>query len=152
MKYTLTSGKELNIPDAEIKKLQDSLKINYNEAIQCWLDDWAIDHEGQFNKLSDEDKADIQSPELVDLDKKAKGYRRENAKSDKKRVMTKPKTVHVAEEKKLVFSIVKKALDDASLEYAVEKEDKLIHVKVGEKTIKLDFVELGKYKKSGAKK
>jgi hypothetical protein len=55
MKYTLTSGKELNIPDAEIKNLQDSLKVSYNEAVQCWLDDWAIDHEDKFNKLSEED-------------------------------------------------------------------------------------------------
>lgn len=151
MKYTLTSGKVLDIPDTEIKSLQDSLKISYNEAVQCWLDDWSVDHEDKFNKMSEEDKADIRSPELTDLDKKAKGYRRENAKSDKKRVVTKPKTVHVAEEKKLVFATVKNALDDAKLEYTVEKEDKLIHVKVGDKTIKLDFVELGKYKKGGAK-
>lgn len=152
MKYTLTSGKELNIPDAEIKELQDSLKVSYNEAVQCWLDDWAIDHEAQFNKLSEEDKKDIQSPELVDLDKKAKGYRRENAKSEKKRVITKPKTVHVADEKKMVFATVKDALTNAELEYTVEKEDKLIYVKVGDKTIKLDFVELGKYKKGATKK
>jgi hypothetical protein len=152
MKYTLTSGKELNIPDAEIKSLQDGLKVSYNEAVQCWLDDWAIDHEDKFNKLSEEDKADIQSPDLVELDKKAKGYRRENAKSDKKRVITKPKTVHVADEKKMVFATIKEALTNANLEYTIEKEDKLIYVKVNDKTIKLDFVELGKYKKGATKK
>jgi hypothetical protein len=152
MKYTLTSGKVLTIPDEEITNLQTSLKCSYNEAVQCWLDDWAIDHEDAFKKMSAEDKADIQSEEIVALNEKAKGYRRENAKSDKKRKTSdKPKTVHVADEKKVVFSTVADALTASGIEYTIEKENKLIHAKLGDKTIKIDFVELGKYKK-GAKK
>ena len=153
MTYTLKSGKTLTIPDDEIAKLQSGLNISYTEAVKCWLDDWAIDHEQAFNKLKDEDKAQVQSAELVALDNKAKGYRRENAKSEKKHSNSgKPRTVHVADEKVRIFSIVKNALASAEIAYTVEKENKLIHAKVGDVTVKIDFVELGKYKKGGVKK
>lgn len=153
MKYTLKSGKIFNIPDADIDKLEKGWKVSRKEAIQIWLDDWAIDHETQFNKLTDEEKREVQSEECRILDEKAKTYRRENAKSDKARAKSnKPKTVHVADEKKMVFATVVEALKNAELDYSVEKENKLILVKVNDKTIKLDFVEQGKYKKGGAKK
>lgn len=38
MKYKF-NGKEINIPDGDIKKLMTSLDIPKNEAIEVWLDD-----------------------------------------------------------------------------------------------------------------
>lgn len=152
MKYTMKSGKTLQIPDKELENLQATLKISFTDAVQCWLDDWAIDHEQAFKKLNAEDKAEMQSKELLELDEKAKGYRRENAKADRVRAKSnKPKTVHVADEKVAVFNFIADALTKGNFEYSIEKPNKLIHVKVNDKTIKLDFVELGKYKKGGAK-
>jgi hypothetical protein len=39
MKYTLDTGRTINIPDADIARLQKSLKISEEEAIQTWLVD-----------------------------------------------------------------------------------------------------------------
>jgi FKBP-type peptidyl-prolyl cis-trans isomerase len=39
MKYTLDTGRTINIPDADIARLQKSLKISEAEAIQTWLVD-----------------------------------------------------------------------------------------------------------------
>lgn len=39
MKYTLTSGKVVTIPDDEITKQMKILSISKDEAIQLWLDD-----------------------------------------------------------------------------------------------------------------
>lgn len=39
MKYTLTSGKVVTIPDDEITKQMKVLSISKDEAIQLWLDD-----------------------------------------------------------------------------------------------------------------
>lgn len=148
MKYELPSGTVITLDDKEIARLQETAKISYNEAVYMALDDWAIDHEDRVKKMSPEDKAELISEEREALDKKAKGYRRENAKSEKVRATpTKPRTVHIADEKVLVFTTVKKALEDANIPFTIEKDNKLIHAKVNDKTIKLDFVELGKYKK-----
>lgn len=153
MKYELPSGTVITLDDAEIERIQKFGKVSYNEAVCEALDGWAIDHEERVKKMSPEDRAELISEEREELDKKAKGYRRENAKSDKVRTTpTKPRTVHIADEKVLVFTTVKKALEDAGIAFIIEKDNKLIHAKVNDKTIKLDFVELGKYKKAGAKK
>jgi len=153
MKYELPSGTVITLDDAEIERIQKFGKVSYNEAVCEALDGWAIDHEERVKKMSPEDRAELISEEREELDKKAKGYRRENAKSDKVRTApTKPRTVHIADEKVLVFTTVKKALEDAGIAFTIEKDNKLIHAKVNDKTIKLDFVELGKYKKAGAKK
>ena len=153
MKYELPSGTVITLDDAEIERIQKFGKVSYNEAVCEALDGWAIDHEKQVKKMSPEDRAELISEEREELDKKAKGYRRENAKSEKVRATpSKPRTVHIADEKVQVFTIVKKALEDANIAFTVEKDNKLIHAKVNDKTIKLDFVELGKYKKAGAKK
>lgn len=39
MKYTLTTGKVITIPDEEITKQMKILSISKDEAIQLWLDD-----------------------------------------------------------------------------------------------------------------
>lgn len=39
MKYTLTNNRIISIPDAELEKLQNTLKISKDEAIDLWLSD-----------------------------------------------------------------------------------------------------------------
>lgn len=70
MKYKF-NGKEINIPDGDIKKLMTSLDLSKEEAIETWLDDHDY----------------IANSEAEEMDKKAKQIRRYE-KSDKERKKT----------------------------------------------------------------
>ena len=50
MKYTLTNGRTIQIPNKEIEKLQRILKISQEEAIHTWL----VDNEYENNAEADE--------------------------------------------------------------------------------------------------
>lgn len=68
MKYNF-NGKEINIPDGDIKKLMSSLDIPKEEAIEVWLDD---------HDYTDNEEAEA-------MTKKAKEVGRRYEKSDKER-------------------------------------------------------------------
>jgi hypothetical protein len=56
MKYTLDSGKVVNIPDKEIEKNMKLLEISQEEAVEMWL----------------EDEGYLDNEEQIELDTKAK--------------------------------------------------------------------------------
>ena len=93
MKYEF-NGKNLNIPDADLEKLEKNLDISREEAIQCWL----------------EDNDYIESEETAELTAKAKQNIKRYEKSDKTR---KPSTKvrKVDEEKKHLISCVNVLLE-----------------------------------------
>ena len=68
MKYNF-NGKEINIPDGDIKKLMTNLDIPKDEAIEVWLDD---------HDYTDNEEAEA-------MTKKAKEVGRRYEKSDKER-------------------------------------------------------------------
>lgn len=132
MRYNL-NGKNINIPDVEIQKSMKVLEISKEEAIQMWL----------------EDEGYLDNEEQMELEKKAKENRItatiHGAGDSTKRKQSKPKTVKVSDEKQRLF----KELSSAIKEYCVDeggiceilKENKLIQVKIGEKTFKIDLIE-----------
>lgn len=71
MKYNF-NGKEINIPDGDIKKLMTNLDIPKDEAIEVWLDD---------HDYTDNEEAEA-------MTKKAKEVGRRYEKSDKERKKT----------------------------------------------------------------
>lgn len=127
MKYTLKNGRSIVIPDKEIDKLVSSLEISIEDAIDLWLDDNNI----ETNEIAEEldEKA---SKVKIDRDVIQKLLKKERKKPEKK----------VSDEKKELFKAIYGHLDEI-LGDSVEilNENKLISVKIGDKTFKIDIIE-----------
>ena len=129
MRYTLPNGKNVNIPDEEIKKSMKALDLTKEDAIQMWLED----NDYEVNE------------EQAELDAKAKKVKIDHGASamDKtKSKEKKPRPKVASDEKKELFDEIFSNLQDIYKENAkIEKENKLILVKIGEKTFKIDLIE-----------
>ena len=129
MRYTLSNGKNVNIPDEEIKKSMKALDLTKEDAIQMWLED----NDYEINE------------EQAELDAKAKKVKIDHGASamDKtKSKEKKPRPKVASDEKKELFDEIFSNLQDVYKENArIEKENKLIIVKIGEKTFKIDLIE-----------
>ena len=127
MTYKMNNGKTINIPDKEIEKLMSSLDLSRQDAIDLWLCD---------NNLEEDE-------EQAELDEKAK-----KVKIDRDIVVQKPKKERktperkVSDEKKELFSEILSNLEDVYKENVqILNENKLISIKIGEKTFKIDIIE-----------
>lgn len=136
MKYSLNNGKVITIPDDEIQNSMDKLKLSLHEAIQMWLED----NEFELNEEQEE------------LDQKAKQVKIKlgATSANKERKKTKERTVKISDEKKRLFDVI---LNELIAEYdgqnvEVKTENKLIQVKIGEKTFKVDLIEQRAKKKA----
>lgn len=128
MKYTLKNGKSVNIPDSEIEKNMQLLELTHEEAVQMWLED----NDYEVNE------------EQVALDEKAKKVKIQHGASavDKQNKEKKERIVKVSDEKQLIFSQIHEVLTDFYGENVeIVKENKLLTVKVGTKTFKVDLIE-----------
>ena len=135
MRYTLPNGKNVNIPDDEIKKSMKALDLSKEDAIQMWLED----NDYEVNE------------EQAELDAKAKKVKIDHGasavdKSEKKEKKPRPKVA--SDEKKELFDEIFSNLQDVYKQNAqIVKENKLITVKIGEKVFKIDLIEQRKPKK-----
>lgn len=128
MKYTLPNGKNVNIPDKEIEKNMKLLEISKEEAIEMWL----------------EDEGYLDNEEQNELDEKAKKVKIDHGasavdKTEKKE--KKPREIKVSDEKQALFNEIVEKLAENGRNYEILKENKLICVKIGEKTFKIDLIE-----------
>lgn len=132
MKYTV-NGKSVNIPNEELEKSMKALELTREEAIQLWLEDNGFEENEEQNAL----------------DEKAKKVKvNHGAGESGKGKSAKPRTVVVSDEKKTLFEDIFSNLVEIYGENAkIEKENKLIIVKIGEKTFKIDLIEQRKPKK-----
>lgn len=128
MKYTLENGKVVNIPDKEIEKSMKALELTREEAIEMWLED----NDYEVNE------------EQVALDEKAKKVKINHGASavDKSTKEKKERKVIVSDEKQALFSEILSNLQDVYGENVqIVKENKLLTVKIGAKTFKIDIIE-----------
>lgn len=129
MRYTLPNGKNVNIPDEEIKKSMKALDLTKEDAIQMWLED----NDYEVNE------------EQAELDAKAKKVKIDHGASamDKtKSKEKKPRPKVASDEKQILFSQIFDNLNEFYGENVkIEKENKLIIVKIGEKEFKVDLIE-----------
>lgn len=129
MKYTLENGKVINIPDSEIKAHMKNLDLTENEAIQLYL----------------EDEGYLDNEELEELDSKAKKVKIQHGasateKTEKKE--KKPRTVKISDEKQGLFdNIYHFLVETYGGSVDILKENKLLTLKIGEKTFKVDLIE-----------
>ena len=126
MKYEI-NGKTIVIADKEIEKSMKLLDLTKEQAIKLYL----------------EDNGYLENEEQTALDEKASKVKisveaRASAPTKEKR----PRTTKVSDEKKELFSEILSDLEDVYKEnVTVLKENKLIEVKMGGKTFKIDIVE-----------
>ena len=132
MKYQV-KGRTVVIPDNEIDKLIDTLGLSQIEAIDLWLADNNIEENEEQKEL---DKTASKVKILKDIEPK-------NAKKPRKPIERK-----ISDEKKELFSEILSDLEDVYKEnVTVLNENKLIEVKIGDKTFKIDVIEQRKPKK-----
>lgn len=127
MKYTLQNNKTVIIPDKDLDKLMQSLDISIAEAIDLWLDDNGY----EINEIAQE------------LDKKASKVHieRDIVQKSTKKERKKPE-IKTSDEKKELFSEILSDLEDVYREnVTVLNENKLISVKIGDKTFKIDIIQ-----------
>lgn len=124
--YQIKGGKVVQVPNAEVAKLQQSLKISRAEAVELWL----FDHDY------------TECAEAEAMTAKAK----ENKVLHKAKATNQPKTQRerVVKEDKVKEAIVQAIADmlpslDAE-SVTIEKKGKLITFKVGADSFKLDLI------------
>lgn len=129
------NGKSYAISDEVIDKMVESLDISIQEAVDLWLEDSGA----QTNE------------EQEQLDKKAKkdGYKLSNSKADtpKEKKPSKPRNVNTSDEKKELFQNILENIQKTYEKVTILNENKLIEVKIGEKTFKIDIIECRNKKK-----
>ena len=134
MKYNF-NGKSVNIPDAELQKSMKLLGLTKEEAIEMWL----------------EDEGYLDNEEQTELEKKAKDNKITatiHGAGGEKKKQSKPKTIKVSDEKRVLFSQIEGFLKIYTPhEVEILKENKLIQVKIDEKVFKIDLIEQRKPKK-----
>lgn len=129
MKYTLKNGKVVNIPDKEIEKSMKALELTKEEAIQMWLED--NDYEVNEEQAALDEKA-----------KKVKINHQASAIDKTEKKEKKPRVVKISDEKQALFSDIYQNLVDIYGESVeIVKENKLLTVKIGAKTFKVDLIE-----------
>ena len=128
MKYTLKNGKVVNIPDKEIEKSMKALELTKEEAIQMWLED----NDYEVNE------------EQVALDEKAKKVKIQHGASaiDKQTKEKKERKVVASDEKQALFdNIYHNLVEIYGGTVEIVKENKLLTLKIGQKTFKVDLIE-----------
>lgn len=126
MIYNL-NGKNIKIDDNEISKLAELLDLTKEQAVQMWL----------------EDNDYLENEEQNALDEKASKVKISmGARSSAPTKEKKPRTTKVSDEKKTLFAEILSNLEYNYKEnVTVLKENKLIEVKTGGKTFKIDIIE-----------
>lgn len=130
------NGKKLNIPKAEIEKSMKVLGLSKDDAIQMWLED-----EGYLENEEQE-----QLCKLAKENKITATIHQASGKTEKKQ--SKPRTVKISDEKQALFKDLVDFLTESNQNVEILKENKLIQVKIGEKTFKIDLIEQRSPKKS----
>lgn len=129
MKYEI-NGKTIVIADKEIEKTMKLLDLTKEQAIELYL----------------EDNGYLENEEQIALDEKASKVKvsvgaRSSAPTKEKKI----RTTKVSDEKKELFATIVRNLDRAEgverENVTILKENKLIEVKIGAKTFKIDLIE-----------
>jgi len=126
MKYT-TNNRSIVIPDSEISNFMKKLDLTKEEAIEMWL----TDHDYEEDEEQEE------------LDKKAKkvkinhGAKAETATTKEK----KTRKAKISDEKHELYTFLLEKLQEKCGNVEILTENKLLSVKIGEKSFKVDIIE-----------
>ena len=127
MKHTLLNGRVIEISDNALRNLMDACGCSIDEAINIWL----TDHDFIVNE-EQENLDKIAKKVHISRDIDVKKSKKERKKPEKK----------ISDEKKELFSEILSDLEDVYRNNVkVLNENKLIEVKIGKKTFKIDIIE-----------
>ena len=123
MTYNL-NGKNIRIPDSDIKEYMESLGLPKNEAIKVWL----------------EDEGYLENEVVEELTKKAKENKiNHEAKADKPRKTVKRER-KPDEEKENLIEILANCLKNEGFDTKITNKSKIIEFSVGSNNYKLDLI------------
>lgn len=124
--YRLKGGKVVNVPNAEVAKLQATLKLSRAEAVDLWL------YDNDY----------IDNPQADELTAKAKENKvSHNAKAEVKQKTQRERVVKEDKVKEAIIQAVADLLPALEAQNVViEKKGKLITFKIGEDKFKLDLI------------
>ena len=121
------NNKSITIPDSELDKLMKSLELSKQDAIDLWLCDNGYEDDEEQSEL-DEKASKIHITKEISTKKSSKPR--------------KPIEKKISDEKKSLFTEI---LNNLSAVYGenveILNENKLISVKINEKTFKIDIIE-----------
>lgn len=127
MKYTLDSGRVIEIGDNAIRNLMDACECTKEEAIDIWL----TDHDYIVN----------QEQEKLNKNAKNAGIRAESGTKTSKKPRKKVE-IKVSDEKKALFNEISGFLKRVyGINTKIVTENKLISVQIGDKTFKIDVIQ-----------
>jgi len=130
LKYEIEkNGKKkiINIPDDLIDRYQKEYELSQSAAIKLYLEDEEILTNEEIEKLTEQAKKNGLTGKI------------NKASSINKTSEKKSRTVKTSDEKKELFSFLLDSLKGYDL--SILTENKLIQIKVGNKTFKLDLIE-----------
>jgi len=125
-------GKIIIIPDKELDKLMSSLELTRQDAIDLWLSDNGYEDNEEQEEL-DEKASKVKILKDISQKKSKKGR--------------KPVIKAVSDEKKALFNEISGFLKRVyGINTEIITENKLITVRIGDKTFKIDVIEQRKPK------
>ena len=130
LKYEIEKNgkkKTVHIPDNILDRYQKEYEISQDKAIQLYLEDEDILTNEEIEKLTKQAKKNGLTGKI------------NKASSINKSLEKKPRTVKTSDEKKELFQFLLDSLKGYDI--SILTENKLIQVKIGEKTFKLDLIE-----------
>lgn len=135
MIYKLNEKKEVRIPDGDIQRLEETMKLSREEAVQLWLED-----EGYL--INEEQEA---------LCKKAKENKSHKFPRERERkapivLKNKEKVVKPNPTKEMVIAEIAKILPAFAENVKIENKAKLITFTIGEEEYKIDLIQKRKKK------
>ena len=127
MKHTLLNGRVIEISDSALRNLMDACGCTITDAVDIWL----TDHDFIVNE--EQENLDKTAKKVhISRDIDVKKTKKERKKPEKK----------ISDEKKELFSEILSDLEDVYRNNVkVLNENKLIEVKIGKKTFKINITE-----------
>ena len=127
MQHTLLNGRVIEIPNNAIRNLMNACGCSIEDAVNIWL----TDHDFIVNE-EQENLDKIAKKVHISRDIDVKKTKKERKKPEKK----------VSDEKKALFNEISGFLKRVyGINTKIVTENKLITVKIGEKTFKIDIIE-----------
>jgi hypothetical protein len=138
------NGKKIKIPDSEINKYVEKLKMSKEEAVQLWLEDEGyLDNEEQ-QELEKKAKENRITATIHDAQSKEVTNRKSAQKTQKERVCKENPT------KEMVIAEIAQLLPKFAENVEIVNKGKLITFTIGDNNFKLDLIQTRKPKTSGS--
>jgi hypothetical protein len=134
------NGKKIRIPDSEIQKSMDKLKMSKEEAIELWLEDEGYIENEEQEELEKKAKDNRITATIHEAQSKEVTKRKTAQKTQKERVCKENPT------KEMVIAEIAQLLPKFAENIEIVNKGKLITFSIGDNNFKLDLIQTRKPK------